>query len=204
MYSLPHYTEQDTSKLKEFMKLYNMAVVTGIGDLYPVASHLPLLIDENSSGEYILTGHMMRKTDHHLAFEKNKNVLAIFNSPSAYIHATWYNDSAVASTVNYMAVHAKGTIEFFDEKGTYEAIRQLTEKEIGLDKPGSFDRIPRNYIDDMLKAITGFQIRVTELRHVFKLSQNRSVKDREAVITALEIQDGEGGRMIATEMKKRL
>ena len=82
MYKLPHYTIDDRKKLIAFANEIPFALITGIGDNFPIATQIPLEIVEENNTLY-LSGHLMRKTDHHLAFEKNKNVLVIFNSPHA-------------------------------------------------------------------------------------------------------------------------
>lgn len=203
MYRMSYYTGQDKQEVISFMKEHSFALVTGMGDKYPVASHLPLEILEVGE-QLFITGHIMRKTDHHLAFAKNENVLIIFQSPHAFIDASWYGNPAQASTVNYMAVHAKGKISFTDEAGTYEAIRQLTDKHIGMDSLGSFTNIPKDYIEDMLKAIVAFRIEVESLENVFKLSQNRNAADQQNIIEQLEKRKEPGSDFIAKQMKKRL
>ena len=45
MYKLPYFTEEDPEKVLAFMKEYPFAVVTGNGNEYPVASHLPVNIE---------------------------------------------------------------------------------------------------------------------------------------------------------------
>lgn len=203
MYKIPYYTEADHEKVISFIKENSFATVTGTDGEYPVASHLPLeIIVENE--QLFFSGHMMKKTNHHLAFLKNENVLVIFNSPHAYIKAGWYGNTAVASTVNYMAVHAKGKLKFTDDAGTYDAIKEITDRHIGLDTPGSFKNIPQDYIDAMLKAIVGFRIEVTSIENVFKLSQNRDEADQKKIIAALEKENTAGANFIAEEMKKRL
>ncbi len=201
MYKMTHYTEQDKQKIIAFIKEHSFAVVTGAGNEYPVASHLPLEIIEEGE-QLFFTGHLMRKTDHHLAFEKNENVLVIFSSPHAYIDAGWYTNPAEASTVNYMAVHAKGKISFTDEAGTVEAIKQLTDKHIGSSSPASFDNIPKDYVAAMLKAIVGFKIAVTAVHNVFKLSQNKNEEDRQNIIAQLQKRGEAYSTAIAREMEK--
>ena len=203
MYKMDYYTEQDKGKIISFMKEHSFAVVTGIGTEYPVASQLPLEIIEEGE-QLFLTGHLMRKTDHHLAFEKNKHVLVIFHSPHAFINAGWYQNPAQASTVNYMAVHATGKISFTDKQGTLDAIRQITNKHIGTNNTASFDNIPADYIAAMLKAIVGFKIQITALRNVFKLSQQKDEKDKMAIIEHLEKRKEPGAEFIAQQMKERL
>lgn len=203
MYKLPHFTEEDDGKIISFIKENSFAVVSGIGEEYPVASHLPLeIIEENDT--LVFTGHLMRKTAHHLAFEKNKNVLVIFSSPHAFVSAGWYAEPEQASTVNYMAVHAKGKIFFTDEAGTRAAIKQITDKYIGTDSPASFDKLAKDYVDAMLKAIVGFRIEVETIENVFKLSQNRNAAERKNIINHLEEKKDSGNNFIAEEMKKRL
>jgi len=203
MYKMSYYAGQSSQELISFMRAHSFAVVTGMGDKYPVASHLPLEII-TADDKLFLTGHLMRKTDHHNAFEKNENVLVVFNSPYAVIDASWYENPTQASTVNYMAVHAKGKISFTDEAGTYDAIRQLTNKHIGTDAPGAFTKMPEEYVNAMLKAIVGFRIEVESLENVFKLSQNRNAADQQNIIAQLEKRKEPGSDYIAKQMKQRL
>ncbi len=203
MYKMSYYTGQRREEILAFMKEHSFAFVTGIGEKFPVASQLPLEIVEDGD-KLFLTGHLMKKTDHHRAFEKNENVLVVFHSPHAYISAAWYENKAQASTVNYMAVHARGKISFTDDAGTLEAIKQLTDKHIGKEGPASFSAIPESYVDDMLKAIVGFSIEVELLESVFKLSQNRNRADQAAIIEHLTERNEQGDQFIANEMKSKL
>ncbi|MDB5202460.1 MAG: hypothetical protein JWQ27_1869 [Ferruginibacter sp.] len=203
MYKLPHFTEHDQEAIMQFMQDFSLALVAGVGNDYPVATQLPLEVVEHN-GSLFFTGHMMRNTDHHKAFATNEHVLVVFTSPSAVISANWYEQPTGASTINYMAVHAKGKIHFSDEAGTRAAIKQITDKHIGTDGPAAFEKLAPEYIDAMLKAIVGFSIEVVSLQNVFKLSQNRSVTDQERIIEKLEAAKEPGAIFIAAEMKKRL
>ena len=80
MYKFSYYTEQDQQKVVDFMKENAFALITGIGENYPVATQIPLAT-KITEGKIFLEGHMMKKTDHHLAFEKNNNVLVLFTGP---------------------------------------------------------------------------------------------------------------------------
>ncbi|RYY50798.1 MAG: FMN-binding negative transcriptional regulator [Chitinophagaceae bacterium] len=202
MYKMPYFAEHDQEAVIDFMRAHDFAFVNGIGSEFPVATQLPLEII--SSGDQLsFTGHMMRKTDHHLAFEKNRNVLVVFHSPHAYINANWYTEPAGGSTVNYMSVHAKGIIHFLDEAGTRAAVEAITIKHIGTGTPASFENIPEDYIASMVKAIVGFRIEVTAIQNVFKLSQNRSAVDQQSIIQQLQLRGKPGDIFIAEKMKQR-
>ena len=203
MYKLPYFTEQDKNTVISFMKANPFAVVTGAGSEFPVASHLPLHF-ENREEKIFLTGHLMRNTDHHKAFEKNNHVLVIFNGPHCFVSAEWYKNPASGSTWNYMTVHAKGKIHFLDEPGTRKAVNDITDKYVGKDKVASFDRLTDDYINSMVKAIVGFEIEVLSFDNVFKLSQNRDIEERRHIIQKLRERGDMKSMAVAEEMEKKL
>ena len=203
MYNISYFTEPDRELIIAFMKDYSFAMVTGIGENYPVASQLPLEIEEKD-GRVFLKGHLMRKTDHHLAFEKNNNVLVLFTGPHCYVSAGWYNNPNTASTWNYMTVHARGKIIFTDEKGTYEAVKSVTNKYEGTETKAAFNNMPQEYVKPLLKAIVGFCIEVETIENVFKLSQNKTKKEKENIIKHLINRNEKDDMMIAKEIEKRL
>ena len=203
MYNISYFTEPDRELIIAFMKDYSFAMVTGIGENYPVATQLPLEIEEKD-GRVFLKGHLMRKTDHHLAFEKNNNVLVLFNGPHCYVSAGWYNNPNTASTWNYMTVHARGKIIFTDEKGTYEAVKSVTNKYEGTETKAAFNNMPQEYVKPLLKAIVGFCIEVETIENVFKLSQNKTREEKENIIKHLINRNEKDDMMIAKEIEKRL
>jgi transcriptional regulator len=204
MYKLSHFTETDQDAVIAFMKENSFAIITAIGETYPVATQVPLFIDINEEGKIFLTGHIMRKTDHHKAFEKNENVLVLFTGPHTYVSASWYTTPQTASTWNYMTVHAKGKITLLDEAATYEAIKNITEKYEGKETAAAFHKMDDDYIAAMLKAIIAFSIEVESMENVFKLSQNRDEESKKNIIEALQQRPDDNSKMIAAEMIKRL
>ena len=169
----------------------------------PVATQIPVFMDEKE-GKYFLTGHIMRNTDHHKAFEQNKNVLAVFTSPHTYVSATWYANPSVGSTWNYMSVHAKGTIRFGDTDELISILKRLTLHYENNNTASAtvFDNLPAEYTERMMKAIVPFEIEISDLQHVFKLSQERDEKSYDNIIQQLKQKDGDA-KTIAAIMEKR-
>jgi len=185
------------------MKGHPFAMLIGCADDRPAATQIPMLFDERE-GKMILLGHMMRKQDHQLAFEKNSQVLVIFTGPHVYVSASLYTDPHQGSTWNYMSVHARGTLRFLDQQGLENALRKLTlhyEKN-NPHSPTVFDNLSEDYRSKMMKSIVAFEIEVDSIEPVFKLSQNRDKESYGHIIGHLEKQDGDAQR-IADEMKKR-
>jgi transcriptional regulator len=204
MYKLAHYTENEQQLVIDFMKENSFAMITGFGETYPVATQIPLEVEEKD-GKLFLSGHIMKKTDHHKAFEANENVLVIFTGAHCYVSASWYNNPQSASTWNYMTVHAKGKIKFTDEEGTYEAIKAVTNKYEGIETIAAFNNMPKEYTMQHIKAIIGFTIEIESVENVFKLSQNKTEEEIINIIAKLrERKLNDDDLEIASEMEKRL
>ena len=204
MYDLPYHKENDNESVLEFMRQHPFIFLTGVDeDNQPVATQVPVFIDEKE-GKLYLTGHIMRNTDHHKAFQKNSNVLAVFTGPHTYVSATWYDDPHQASTWNYMSVHAKGTIRFGDYGDLVAILKRLTlfYENNNTASTTVFDNLPSEYTERLMKAIVAFRIEILSIDNVFKLSQNRDEKSFHNIIEKLQGQ-GSDGEFIAGEMKKR-
>ncbi len=201
MYKLVHFTEKDTNKVIEFMHKNSFATVTGMGEIYPVATQIPLDITIAADGKITVSGHLMKNTDHHKAFLKNNQVLIIFNGPHCYVSASWYNNPQSASTWNYMAVQATGTLKFTDEDGTYQAIKAITNKYETATSSAAFNKMPKEYVQPLLKAIIGFTITINSLENVFKLSQNKTENEQLNIIRELKNTYDAGSVSIAREMQ---
>ena len=145
-----------------------------------------LLILKKKQEKLVFTGHIMKNTDHHKAFLQNENVLVIFNGPHCYVSASWYEKKDVASTWNYIDVHAKGKIKFKDEQQTKKIIENITNKYEGLESEAAFNKLPKEYVDRLVKAIIGFTIEVESFENVFKLSQNHDIETRTNIIQHLD------------------
>jgi transcriptional regulator len=169
----------------------------------PVATQVPVFIDEKD-GKLFLTGHIMRSTDHHKAFEENPGVLAVFTGPHTYVSGAWYDNPHQASTWNYMSVHAKGIIRFGNEEDLVSILKRLTMHYENNNAASTtvFDNLPTDYTEKLMKAIAAFEIEVTALDHVFKLSQDRDEKSYDNIIGRLKEQGGDG-KEIAELMEKR-
>jgi transcriptional regulator len=203
MYNLPCFNEKDPAVVLQFLRHHPFAFLCGcdVGNK-PVATQVPLLVEERE-GKLFLRGHIQRETDHHLAFEHNPHVLALFTGAHSYVSASWYTDKTTASTWNYMTVHAKGIIRFLDEHALLQLLTKLTAHfENDPASPSLVEKMDKGYVDKMMKAIVAFEIEITGTDNVFKLSQNRDRESYHNIIPQLEAQGG-GAAVIAAEMEKR-
>ncbi len=204
MYDLPYHKAQDEKDIKEFIGRYPFAFLTGCDSANkPVATQVPVFIEEKD-GRKILRGHIMKNTDHHLAFLHNPNVLVVFTGHHIYVSGTWYSNPHTPSTWNYMSVHAKGLIRFLDDEALIDVLRMTTLhfENQNTHSTTIYDNLPPAYTERLMKAIVAFEIEVTEMNTVFKLSQDRDASSYDNIIARLQEQ-GENGKVIAEEMIKR-
>lgn len=204
MYNLPYHKERDEQVIERFIAEYPFAFLTGCdAKNRPVATQVPVFVEEQD-GRKLLSGHIMRNTDHHKAFSQNENVLVVFTGNHSYVSATWYSNPHVASTWNYMSVHARGVIRFLDGASLESVLRKTSLHFENYDRqsPTVFDNLPDGFKNKVMKAIVAFEIEVKEIDTVFKLSQDTDVESYLNIIERLQ-QQGEDGRVIAAEMEKR-
>lgn len=204
MYHFSYFKEKDRKVILNFIEEHPFAFVTGsFLKGAQVATQIPVIIEERN-GDLFLQGHIMRNTDHHKAFMENPNALIVFTGPSAYVSASWYSNSQMGSTYNYMSVHVPGEVRFMSQDELINFMRRFTLKfEKGnTQSPTIYDNLPPEYVNKMVAAIAGFEIKLDKIDNVFKLSQNRDEKSYLNIISKLE-EKGGNAALIAEEMKKR-
>ena len=202
MYNLPHFKAGNQQNVIDFMYAHPFITLCGCDENNePVATHVPVLIEQKNE-KIFLRAHIMRNQKHTKAFQHNKNVLAIFSGAHTYVSASWYTKQNVGSTWNYQSVHAKGILNFKDDNFLHDLLTQLTERfENNPHSPSLVSKMDEDYVSNMMKAIIGFEIEITSMEHVFKLSQNRDEKSYENIIQHLK--DGnEDEQTIAATMKE--
>lgn len=204
MYNFSYFKEKDKQTILEFMEENPFAFITGsFLSGKQVATQILVLLEERN-GELFLQGHIMRNTDHHKAFVENPNALIVFTGPSCYVSASWYSNPQIGSTWNYMSVHVAGQINFMKDDELVAFMRKLTLKfEKGNTASLTFyDNLPDHFLNKMMPAIAGFEVKVDTLENVFKLSQNRDEKSYLNIISKLQ-EIGGSSALIANELIKR-
>src|SRR5689334_4072231 len=205
MYNYPHYKEHDKKKILEFMQSHPFITLIGTDRNGRIeATQIPVLVEEKG-GRLFIYGHIAKKSDHHQAFEENPSALALFTGAHTYVSGTWYSGNPhQASTWNYISVHARGQIKFLDEAALIGLLKKLSLHFENNNTTSStvYENLPVDYKEKLIKAILAFEIEVTEMDNVHKLSQNRDEKSYDNIVQQLKKQDGEG-KEIGELMEKR-
>jgi transcriptional regulator len=140
----------------------------------------------------------------------DRQVLVIFQGEQGYVSPSWYvakqEHGKVVPTWDYVAVHAYGTAKaVHDAAWLRQMVEDLTNRhEQGRADPWRVSDAPAQYVDKLIGAIVGVEIPVTQLIGKWKLSQNRSVADRQGVIAGLESAGAPGQVDVAALIKTTL
>lgn len=205
MYRPAAFRQDDLTALHAQIDSTGLALLTSNGPASLQASHLPLLL-EPEEGEFgTLYGHFARANPHWQDLA-GQEALAVFAGPDAYVHPDWYPGKAehgqVVPTWNYIAVHAWGQVETFDDpERLRELLTRLTARhEAGRPRPWSLDDAPAEYLERMLRAIVGFALPIRRLEGQWKLSQNRQPADHAGVREGLAASANPRDRELAARM----
>ncbi|MEI7554665.1 FMN-binding negative transcriptional regulator [Candidatus Chlorohelix sp.] len=187
MYIPKSFEENDLPELHAMMRRFNFATLINTNEGAIQATHIPFMLDETKGTYGMLRAHIARANPQWQEFNEGVEALVIFQGPHAYISPSWYEAHPSVPTWNYVAIHAYGIprlLEGYDN--LHPMLDSLVHKhEQHYPHPWAMD-LPEDYMQNMVKGIVGIEIEITRLEGKYKLSQNRSEKDRRGVISALE------------------
>ena len=159
------------------------------------ASHLPMVLEEAGDAPGILRAHVSRANLQWRDLDSSVEALAIFSGPQHYISPTWYpgklEDGKDVPTWNYVVVHAYGPLKVIEEKEwLMHHLEQLTnQSEAKAAAPWKVSDAPADFIHSLLNGIIGFELPIRRLEGKWKVSQNRSDRDKQGVIEGLAALD---------------
>ena len=201
MYISKLYREEDRERILKFLQQNEFATLVAYDGEKPTASHLLMEVVEDGERLFV-NGHMSKANPLWKTFEKNPEVLVIFQGPHTYISPTWYNHVNVP-TWNYQAVHVYGNpriVTGHDE--AYDLLKKLIERH---ESSSSYrlETLPQDFVEKEMKGIVAFQIGVTRIEANYKLSQNRSDVDYHNIVSKLEEREDEMSHGVAEAMKRQ-
>jgi transcriptional regulator len=196
MYIPEPFREDDPETLGALVDRYPFGALVACRDGVPAASHVPFIYDRTT---HTLLAHVARANPQWRDFSGDAKVLVIFQGPHAYISPSWYVDSGVP-TWNYTAVHVYGAARtLHDSASVADIVERLTARfERTQERPWQ-----PSYDERLLREIVGIRIEIARVEGKLKLSQNRSARDRAAVVAQLEASGSDNDAALASLMKHR-
>ncbi|MEO7727978.1 MAG: FMN-binding negative transcriptional regulator [Burkholderiales bacterium] len=192
MYLPSHFAETRTEVLHDLIRAHPLAALVTLDSNGLNANHMPFEIESDPAPFGTLIGHVARANPVWQDFSKEVEALLIFQGAQRYITPSWYvtkqENAKVVPTYNYAVVHACGPLRIIEDRAWLRAlVERLTNRyEAAMPQPWKVTDAPDEYIEKMLGAIVGIEIPITRLVGKWKVSQNRTATDREAVVKGLQ------------------
>lgn len=185
-------------------RLANLVTSTAQG---LISTPLPLILDETEGEHGVLYGHVARANPQ-LKEPPTTEAMVIFMGPDAYVTPSWYatkrETGKVVPTWNYVAVHAYGPVEFFEDADRLLAVvTRLTNLHEGTRAASwAVSDAPTDFVKSQLRGIVGLRLPITRLDAKRKMSQNRNAEDRAGVVEGLSESARDSDRIVATLIPK--
>ncbi len=78
MYVPKPFEIEDWPEISKFIRANPLATLVSRGADFPMATHIPLELEEEENGRSILSGHVAKANPHWRLFKSDPGVLAIF------------------------------------------------------------------------------------------------------------------------------
>src|SRR5579875_3724849 len=122
----PHRLADDPEVVRELIRENPWGILVSSHHEQLVASHYPLLLDEDCDGLAVLT-HVGRPDEQIHGFGAHE-ILLIVQGVHGYISPSWYAPGATrAPTWNFAAAHCYGVPQILDEETNLRTLARLVE-----------------------------------------------------------------------------
>lgn len=203
MYLPKHFSETDAERIASLIHEQGFATLVVQHEGRPFASHIPLLFDESAGSQGVLYGHLAKANPQCRSLAGGE-ALAIFHGPHAYVSPSWYATPGVP-TWNFAVVHVRGRVRLIEDPQQAGAlVAALTEKYDPEVADPNGPVLAADKWQAMLAGIVAFALDIEDIQAKFKLSQNRSIEDRQRVIAQLGQSDHPDHQAVAGLMLEDL
>ncbi|HWH17460.1 MAG TPA: FMN-binding negative transcriptional regulator [Allosphingosinicella sp.] len=150
----------------------------------PLVAHVPVIVTPDGDLRFHLSSAnpLSRYLDGSVA-------LASLAGPDAYVSPDWYGSADQVPTWNYITVEARGlvrTLPASDLVALLDDLSAMHEARLAPKPPWTRAKMQPGLFEGMLKAITGFEMKVESLRGTRKLGQNKKQQETASAAAGLE------------------
>jgi transcriptional regulator len=166
-----------------------------------VASHYPVLLDEESDGLAVVT-HVGRP-DEELHRFGEEEVMLIVAGPHGYISPSWYSELAIpVPTWNFSVAHCYGVPEILDAEENLRVLTRLVDHfEQHVEKPVALDH---ELGARVATGTIGIRLEITRFVCKVKMSRDKDPQSQSQVLDALRKPGPYANAALAAEMQRAL
>ncbi len=148
------------------------------------AVHVPVLLDGDRLRFHVAKGNLI-----HAALLAGGEALFVATGPHAYVSPDWYGLDDRVPTWNYLAVELEGEVRPLEPGalvGFLDELSDLHEARLAPKPAWRRGKMSEGRFEGLLKAITGFEMRIRAWRGTAKLDQDKPPEVRARLVEALE------------------
>ncbi|HEX8266463.1 MAG TPA: FMN-binding negative transcriptional regulator [Pyrinomonadaceae bacterium] len=201
MYIPTRFLETDRETILNFVEQNSFATLISFDGEKPIATHIPLLVEQTENEQIYLVGHIARANPQWKTFADSEEILAVFAGAHAYISPRWYDvPEQNVPTWNYQSIHAYGKPQIVEEKNALVEMLGCLIAKFEPNTSYDLETISPEIVGRLVKGIVGFRIAVSRFEAAFKLSQHRP-EFHAGVISGLVENADENSMAIAAAMR---
>ena len=197
----PHHFVDDPEAVRRLIRENPWGILVSAHDDQLVASHYPLLLDEDCDELAVFT-HVGRPDEKLHGFGKQE-IMLIVQGVHGYISPSWYAPGATrAPTWNFTAAHCYGVPELLDAETNLRTLARLVEHfERHVEHPMLLDL---EWGAALAKGTVGIRLPITRFQCKVKMSQDKDPETQQRVIRALRAPGTYRNPRLADEMQHTL
>jgi transcriptional regulator len=195
----PTHATTDPDAVRDLVRENPWAIIVSSNDGELVASHYPVLLDEESERLALLT-HVGRPDEEVHGFGHTE-VLVIVQGLHGYVSPSWYGPEGTrAPTWNFSVAHCHGVPEVLGEEENLATLTRLVDHfERQVETPLQLDQ---EWGRQIAKGTVGLRIPVDRFVCKRKLSQDKDDLSRRQAIAALRAPGPYNHPALADEMER--
>ncbi len=197
----PHHFVDDPEVVRRLIRDNPWGILVSYHRDQLVASHYPVLLDEDSAGLAVFT-HVGRPDEELHGFGQ-REVMLIVQGIHGYISPSWYAPGATrAPTWNFSVAHCYGVPQLLDAESNLHTLARLVQHfERNVDDPMLLDL---QWGAPVARGTVGIRLPITRFLCKVKMSQDKDPVTQQRVIKALRAPGAYHNPRLADEMERTL
>jgi len=197
----PYHFVDDPEVVRRLIRENPWAILVSSHNNQLVASHYPVILDEDGEGLAVFT-HVGRP-DEELHGLGEHEMMLIVQGVHGYVSPSWYAPGAIrAPTWNFTAAHCYGIPEILDEEANLRILARLVEHfERYVEEPMLLEP---EWAAPIARGTVGIRLPITHFQCKVKMSQDKDPETQRRVVRQLRAPGVYHHPRLADEMQRAL
>ena len=176
----------DPARMAEFVSEQGFGILVAQTEDGLRAVHVPFLLDGDRVLFHVSKGNLI-----HSALSAGADALLVVNGPHAYVSPDHYGLEDRVPTWNYLAVEIDGKVTEIDNEALIRLLDDMSDLQEAKLAPKPIwkrAKMSEGRFEGLLKAISGFELKIAAWRGTAKLDQDKPDEVRSRLADELERQ----------------